>query len=139
MRESQGLYIINRAYRAVVVKAMTFTDIITRVEYMSWVSYMIMAAQHSKGNAAHWFRYLRKYIEKCGTVFTMDDVESLYSNEALSPFQRVTIKAAFEDGSPTRQHIVNLNSTANLKKIQLLREKYWRRSDHLFRRVLLTA
>ena len=91
---------------------------------MNWVSYMIMAAQHSKGSAAHWFRYLRKYVEKCGIVFSMDDVAALYSNEALSPFQRVTLKAAFEYDSPTRQHIESLNSKVNLDNIQLLREKY---------------
>jgi len=81
--------------------------------YTNWVNYMVMAAQHSRGSASHWFRYLRKYIDKCGTVFTMDDVEVLYNSQALTPFQRVSIKAAFRDGSPTRQHIIMLNKPAH--------------------------
>ena len=91
---------------------------------MSWSEYIEMAAQHSKGSARHWFRYLRKYIDKCGTVFTKKDIEDLFNNESLTPFQRVSIKAAFEDGSPTRQHILGLNSKADHNKILLLREKH---------------
>jgi hypothetical protein len=97
---------------------------------MDWCNYMIMAAQHSKGNAAHWFRYLRKYIDKCGTLFSKQDVEVLYNDEALTPFQRVSLKAAFEDGSSTRQHIINLNSKSRNNKISLIREKFDNDSIH---------
>jgi len=91
---------------------------------MSWSDYMVMAAQHSKGSAQHWFRYLRKYIDKCGTVFSKKDVEDLSNNESLTPFQRVSLKAAFEDGSPTRQYVLSLNGKADQNKILQLREKY---------------
>jgi len=67
---------------------------------MEWQDYMVMAAQHSKGSAQHWFRYLRKYIDKCGTLFSEQDVERLSKNETLTPFQRVSIKAAFQERSP---------------------------------------
>ena len=90
---------------------------------MIWSDYMIMAAQHSKNSAQHWFRYLRKDIDKCGTSFSKQEVEKLYNDETLSPFQRVTIKAAFEEDSPTRQHIIGLTNKANLDKISLVRKK----------------
>jgi len=90
---------------------------------MNWVNYMVMAAQHSRGNAGHWFRYLRKYIDKCGTVFTMDDVDILYNSQALTPFQRVSIKAAFRDGSPTRQHIIMLNEPRHRDTLSLIKAK----------------
>lgn len=93
---------------------------------MSWSDYIVMAAQHSKGSARHWFRYLRKHIDKCGTVFSKKDIEDLFNNKSLTPFQRVSIKAAFEDGSPTRRHILSLNGKADRNKILLLREKYER-------------
>jgi len=89
-----------------------------------WSSYMVLSARHSRGNARHWFKYLRKEIDKCGILFYMDDVVALYNNEALTPFQRVSVKAAFTDGSPTRQHIQNLNSPANRNKIRSVRDKY---------------
>ena len=91
---------------------------------MEWFEYMEKAAQHSRHNARHWFRYLRKDIDKCGTLFTKKDLEDLYRSEALTPFQRVSIKAAFEEGSQTRLHIISLNQTANPNKMALVREKY---------------
>ena len=90
---------------------------------MDWSDYMIMAARHSRTNAAHWFRYLRRDIEKSGVLFSKEDVEALYNNESLTPFQRVSIKAAFEEGSPTRLHIINLNNKTRRHKIQLVRDK----------------
>jgi len=62
---------------------------------MSWVDYMKVAARHSRGNAKHWFRYLCKYIHKCGDVFTHADIDTLCDSDVLSLFQRVTLKAAF--------------------------------------------
>ena len=76
---------------------------------MEWSEYMVFAAKHSRYNSRHWFRYLRKYIDKCGVLFSKEEVDKLYANENLTPFQRVSIKAAFEDGSQTRQHIISLN------------------------------
>ena len=90
---------------------------------MGWSEYMVIAAKHSKGNARHWFRYLRKDIEKCGILFSKQDVEDLYNNVALTPFQRVSIKAAFEEDSPTRQYIIGLNKQAERNKILAVREK----------------
>jgi len=89
-----------------------------------WSSYMVLSARHSRGSARHWFRYLRKEIDKCDVLFSMDDVVALYNNEALTPFQRVSVKAAFTDGSPTRQHIQSLNNSANRNKILSVRVKY---------------
>ncbi len=91
---------------------------------MEWSEYMVMAAQHSKNNAGHWFRYLRKDIDKCGTLFSRQQVEELYHNEALTPFQRVSMKAAFEEGSPTRQHVMSLNDKADSSKVLAMKEKY---------------
>jgi hypothetical protein len=91
---------------------------------MDWVNYMLMAAQHSRGNAGHWFRYLRKYIDKCGIVFTLDDVEALYNNQTLTPFQRVSLKAAFKDGSPTRRHIVMLNEPCQRDTLSFIKTKH---------------
>jgi len=91
---------------------------------MEWIDYMIIAAQHSKGNAGHWFRYLRKYIDKYGSLFSENEVRILFQNPALTPFQRVSLKAAFLEGSPTRLYIQNLNKKRTVSKIHMVREKY---------------
>jgi len=77
---------------------------------MTWVDYIEnVAAPHSAGNAGHWFRYLRKIVDK---DISKADVDALYNSEALTPFQRVSIKNAFTNGSPTRAHVTNLNLKA---------------------------
>jgi len=90
---------------------------------MSWIDYMVKAAQHSQGSAAHWFRYLRKDINRCGTWFTMADVETLCNNEVLTPFQRVSLRAAFREGSPTREHIIYLNEGKGLGMLASIKSK----------------
>ena len=83
---------------------------------MNWSDYIVIAARHSRGSAAYWFRYLRKDIDKCGTMFSQQDLYNLYENSELTSFQRVSIKAAFEDGSPTREYILGLNRKAAYRK-----------------------
>jgi len=90
---------------------------------MTWINYMVTAAQHSKGSASHWFRYLSKDIEKCGAVFSKQDVEELSNSDALTFFQRISLRAAFEEGSPTRQHIISLNKKIDLSMVTAVRNK----------------
>ena len=91
---------------------------------MKWTDYMVIAAQHSRGSASHWLRYLGKSIDKCGISFSKQDIENLYNNEALTPFQKVSLKFAFEEGSPTRKYIQNLNEKVNVDRILEMRKKY---------------
>ena len=100
------------------------------VTAVEWSEYMIMAAQHSRKSASLWFRYLRKYIDQCGSLFSIQDVENLYRNDALTPFQRVSLKAAFQDESPTRQYIISLNQRVNPSRITSLKEKYEHTDSH---------
>ena len=90
---------------------------------MDWPDYMKLAAHHSKNSAKLWFRYLRKYVDKCDTLFSLVDVERLYHSDALTPFQRVSIKAAFTYGSQTRQHIISLNQKVSPSKT-IIENKY---------------
>jgi len=90
---------------------------------MGWIDYMTMAAKHSKGDAKHWFRYLSKCIDKSGTAFTLTDVDTLCKHEALSLFQRVTLKAAFKEDSLTRQHILAMNQPATFDMVAKMRAR----------------
>jgi len=90
---------------------------------MDYTEYLIMAAQHSKYNAGHWFRYLRKLIDKYGISITQEQIEALYCNEALTPFQRVSLRAAFQEGTGTQQHIISLNQKVVPSKLAFVRVK----------------
>ena len=89
---------------------------------MTWFDYIItVAAPHSRYNAQQWFRYLRKDIEK---DISREQIDELYNNTALSAFQRVPLKAAFTENSPTREHILNLNSKVFPNKLSMVMGKY---------------
>ena len=91
---------------------------------MDNTEYILMAVQHSRYNAGHWFRYLRKLFNENSTPITREVVEQLCKNELLTPFQRVSLKAAFEEGSETRKHIIGLNQRVSSGKLALVKAKY---------------
>ena len=90
---------------------------------MAWINYMIMAAEHSKGSARHWFRYLRKHVDDYGGLFTKDDIDALCASGKLSLFQQVSIRATFTDGSPTRQYVLSLNEPAKFTMLDTVKAK----------------
>ena len=69
----------------------------------------------------HWFRYLRKIINEHGTSLSRETIDELYSNELLTPFQRVSLKAAFREGTETRKHIISLNQRVIPSKLAQVR------------------
>lgn len=87
-----------------------------------WTNYMIKAAQHSKGSAAHWFRYLRKDVNNYGKYFGENELDALINNELLTFFQRVSLKAAFTEGTPTRSYIIELNNPIKTKMVDKIKE-----------------
>ena len=91
---------------------------------MDNAKYILMAAQHSRYNAGHWFRYLRKIINEHGTSISREIIDELYSNELLTPFQRVSLKAAFEEDTETHKHIVGLNQRVVPSKLAQVKAKY---------------
>jgi len=89
---------------------------------MTWMDYIkTVAAPHSKYNAQQWFRYLRKDIDK---NIEKEQIEELCISPALSAFQRVSLKTAFTEGSPMRNHILSLNKKVIPNKLSILRNKY---------------
>ena len=91
---------------------------------MNDAEYILMAAQHSRYNAGHWFRYLRKMVNEYGISISHKTIDELCSNELLTPFQRVSLKAAFEEGTVTHKHIVSLNQRVVPGKLAAVRAKY---------------
>ena len=91
---------------------------------MDWYTYMIRAADHSKYNGSHWFRYLRKVIFENGSKLTAEDLSRLLQSKNLSNFQKVSLKYAMQKGSPTHDYVMSLNRPAKLTNICALMEKY---------------
>lgn len=91
---------------------------------MTWYEFMIQAAEHSRHNARHWFRYLRKVIFDDYTHLTDEDIERLLNSEELTAFQKVSLEFAVQQGTPTHEHVVSLNKPANIDAVRKLMEDY---------------
>lgn len=91
---------------------------------MSWYEFMINAAQQSRHNARHWFRYLRKVIFEDYTYLTGEDIERLLASDELTAFQKVSLEFAVQVGSPTHEHVVSLNKPAKLNEVRNLLKEY---------------
>lgn len=91
---------------------------------MNWYEYMINAAIHSKFNADHWFRYLRKVIFEDHSYLTNEDVKRLLASKELTNFQKVSLKYAMQENTPTHDYVISLNKPAKLTNVKQLIEKY---------------
>lgn len=91
---------------------------------MDWYDYMIQASKQSQFNASHWFRYLRKVIFEDYSYLTNQDVEKLLDSEELTHFQKISLKHAFQEHTPTHKYVISLNKPAKLTNVQKLMEKY---------------
>ena len=91
---------------------------------MDWYDYMINASRQSRFNASHWFLYLRKVIFEDSSYLTDKDVERLLSSKELTDFQKVSLKYALQEHTPTHEYVVSLNKPAKLTNVQELMERY---------------
>ena len=91
---------------------------------MDWYDYMINASRQSRVNASHWVRYLRKVIFEDSSYLTDKDVERLLFSKELTDFQKVSLKYALQEHTPTHEYVVSLNKPAKLTNVQELMEKY---------------
>lgn len=91
---------------------------------MTWYEFMINAAQQSRHNARHWFRYLRKVIFEDYTYLTDEDIEKLFTSDELTAFQKISLEFAVQQGTPTHEHVVSLDRPANIEGVRKLMEDF---------------
>ena len=67
---------------------------------MDWYTYMIRAADHSKYNGSHWFRYLRKVIFENGSKLTAEDLSRLLQSKKSEQLSESLTKICHAKGFP---------------------------------------
>lgn len=88
------------------------------------IAYYIKAAQHSRYNSQHWFRYLRKIFNENECKLTDDEINQLLSSNYLTMYQKVVLKRAVIKDSKTNKKIVALNQKAKTPMIDQIKRKY---------------
>ena len=78
----------------------------------SKVDYLLRAAEHSRFNARHWLRYLRKEIVNGKVRLTAQEIDLLVNNDKLTMYQKISLKRAMTPGTPTYQFVKELNEPA---------------------------
>lgn len=87
--------------------------------------FFLHAAEHSRYNAWHWFRYLRKIIDRDGKIILSEvSINKLLNNPRLTSFQKVTLKRAVKVGTPTYNYLRGLNKPCRKKML----EEFFRRN-----------
>ena len=84
------------------------------------VRYLLRAAIHSKYNAKHWARYLRKEIVNGETKILPEEVDWLMERKELSAFQKIFLKRTMIKGTPTYQYVKELNEPVKKEKLEHL-------------------
>ena len=70
------------------------------------------------------FVTLEKVIFEDSSYLTDKDVERLLASKELTDFQKVSLKYALQEHTPTHEYVVSLNKHAKLTNVQELMEKY---------------
>ena len=92
---------------------------------------LVMGARDSAGNMKLWFRYLRKEFENGKCRITEDRLESLLNSSALTNTQKVVLKFATKEGSPTNLYVASLNQPMKSNLLEELRRKYGNDSQRI--------
>lgn len=102
---------------------------------MKGYEFLIMAAQITKGDGDHWFRYLHKVINEKGILLQDWEIDKALHSNQLTDFQKVTLVDATTEGTHTHEFISSRSKPGwrpfwrpDIKKIlESLREQY---GDH---------
>lgn len=72
-------------------------------------NYLLRAARHSRGDDAHWRRYLRKIVKADSIDLNDNDIDLLLKSGDLTDEQKSTLSQAVIIGSGIHKQIVSLN------------------------------
>lgn len=67
--------------------------------------------------------FAKSYFEDY-SYLTNQDVEKLLDSKELTRFQKISLKYAFQEHTPTHKYVISLNKPAKLTNVQKLMEKY---------------
>lgn len=104
---------------------------LVKIDYESFenndtkIVYLYSAAEHSKYNAKHWFRYLRKEFDNDNKQLTADQIAELLLSNELTLFQKISLKRALEKDSLTHEYISSLNHKTQTPMLKKVMEKHY--------------
>ncbi|HHW95576.1 MAG TPA: helix-turn-helix domain-containing protein [Mogibacterium sp.] len=98
-------------------------DFDVRIGPLNRVENLIFAAEHSRGNAQQWLRYLRKEFEGSALRLNRNEVKEVLDSDKLSAVQKIIFKRTVQQDTATNKYVIALNDTADTPMVDELKRR----------------
>ena len=85
--------------------------------YSQTVRYTILASEHSGGDFVLWLRYLSKWVNPSGHIFSAGDIAQIMGEKRITLFQKAILTEAITPGTPTNEFVVKLRAPRDKAEI----------------------
>jgi len=79
--------------------------------------YVQRAAEHAGGDFLLWLRYISKWVNPSGHIFTLEEVQAILHDEQLTLFQRTIFEQAITSGTATNRYAVKLRQPIDVQAL----------------------
>ena len=70
--------------------------------------YTILASEHSGGDLVLWLRYLSKWVNPSGHIFSEHDLAQIMKERRIRPAHKVIFAEALKPGTPTNEYVIKM-------------------------------
>jgi len=81
------------------------------------LQYIILASEHAGSDFVLWLRYLSKWVDRSGHIFSSSDIAQIANEKKISPFQKTILLEAITPGTPTNEYIIKLREPRDKAEI----------------------
>ena len=95
------------------------------------LQYTLLASEHAGGDFVLWLRYLSKWVDPSGHVFSQTDIEQIMSEKRITAFQKMILSEAITPGTPTNVYVSKLRAPRGQAEI-LEKERRLRSGEQVY-------
>ena len=88
------------------------------------VMFLENAAKESRYHAGLWFRYLRKVFEQGEIQLNNEELSIILRSPDLTMFQKVSLKQAATNGTPTQRYVADLNRRTQIPMLRTILKRH---------------
>jgi len=93
------------------------------IKHEARVRYTVLASEHSGDDLVLWLRYLSKWVNPSGHIFSDKDIEQIRREKKITPLQKIMLSEAITPGTPTNKHVVKMRQPIDVSDIQEMMER----------------
>ena len=93
------------------------------------VRYTILASEHSGDDLVLWLRYLCKWVNPTGNIFSKSDIARIMKEKRINPLQKVMLSEAITPGTYTNRQVIQMNQPADLSEISEMIKEFQRNEN----------